>query len=409
MRDRRNLIWLYISMVILAAAVLALLTWQNYRFTQNNSGGYDFLIQWMGARNFLTTGESPYSDATAEKIQTAAYGRLAREGESQLRYVYPLYAVGVFLPFALFSNFDLARAIFMTVQEVSLVVMLILSLRLTRWRPRIWVLGVFVLFSLFWFHAVRPVLDGNITVLVALLIVAGLLALKNGGQELAGLLFAFATIKPNVVVLLMVFAVIWGLTTRHNRFVGWLLGTVFLLSASSALLLPDWIVQNLREVILYPSYSAPGSLGTVLSKSFPAMGERIGRIIYGVMTGMLLAEWWVARKAEFRGFLWSALFTLTLNQWIGIPSSAQNFIILYPAVTLVFATWEERWRRAGTVLTGLSMILLFGGIWWLYLSTVIPGNPPHAWAAGVPGSALISDPHPLLGPLVGCASAQRLV
>lgn len=367
MNRRRNFTLLWIGTVVSVLAALALLTWQNYRYAEQNKGGYDFLVQWMGTRTFLTQGVSPYSDEAVLRAQNFAYGRAARSGEAQLRYVYPLYSMAIYFPFAFISDYNMARAVFMTFLEVALVVLLIFSLRLTRWRPRFWETLLLVLFSLFWFHAIRPLLDGNSAILVGLFFAGGLLALKNQGDGPAGLLFALTTIKPNVVVLALAFILIWSLVSGRRAVAGWMLGTLVLLSATAALLLPNWMWQNLIEVVRYPSYSPPGTISAVLAETFPAMAARIARIVYGVLAGMLLAEWWSSRRADFPGMLWASLFTLVINQWIGIPTSPNNFIVLLPALVLVFSVWEERWRRAGRVLVITSMLFLFSITWGLPL------------------------------------------
>lgn len=376
MRKSRNILLLAILTAVLVVAALVFMTWQNYRFSKNNRAGNDFLVSWMSTRLFLTQGTSPYSDETAQKIQIYANGHPAEKGEPQIRMVYPLYSIAVIFPFALISDFTMARAVFMTVLEAALIALAFFSIRLVRWRVHFWELVVFVLFSLAWYHSVRPLIDGNLTILVALLMVSGLLALKNGGDELAGILFAFATIKPNLVFLPILYICIWSMVNGRWRLIGWLIGSLFLLSSSAALLLPDWIWQNFRVVVNYSSYGQVGTLGAVLAATFPAMGERIARLVYGVLAGMVITEWWFNRHAEFPGFLWTMLFSMTINQWIGIPTAPQNFIILLPALALVFSTWEERWRRAGSVLSSLSMVLLFVGIWALFLNTANPGSTP---------------------------------
>jgi hypothetical protein len=105
------------------------------------------------------------------------------------------------------------------------------------------------------------------------------------------------------------------------------------------------------------------------------MATRIARLMYGMLAGMLLAEWWSNRSAEFPGVVWASLFTLVINQWIGIPTSPNNFIVLLPALILVFGVWEERWRRVGRVLAVISMIVLFAGTW--AIAMLVGGNQAH--------------------------------
>lgn len=361
-----------ISVAVLV--VLVLLTWGNYRFAQENPGGNDFLVHWVGTRSLITEGLNPYSDQVALKIQTMAYGRAAQPGEHELRVAYPLYSVIVFLPFALIGDFTLARAVWMTVLEVGLLLLTVLSLRLVNWRVGPVMLALLLIYSLFWYHGLRPLINGNAVILVALGLVGGLLALRSGADELAGVLFALTTIKPQVVVLVLGFVVIWAMSRGRMRIVWWMVGTVALLSISAALLIPDWIVQNLREVIRYPSYNPPGTPRAAFMEWWPAWGSRLGWALTALMVITLLIEWWVNRGAEFRGFLWTVCLTLAVAQWIGIQTDPGNFIVLFPALALVFSQLSDRWRIGGRVFVILCLLVLFAGIWALFLNTVQPGQ-----------------------------------
>lgn len=370
MKNPRNTVATTIIIFVAALAALVLLTWGNYRFASQNPGGNDFLVHWMGTRSLVMEGQNPYSDEVALKIQTMAYGRAAQPGEHELRVAYPLYSVVVFLPFALVGDFNLARAMWMTVLEIGIIALAFFSLRLARWRVRAPMLVLLLLFSVLWYHGLRPLINGNAVILVAVGLAAGFLALRAGADELAGVLFAFTTIKPQVVVLVLAFVVIWAASRGRWRVIGWLVGTVVLLAASAALIIPTWIFDNLREVIRYPSYNPPGTPRAAFIEWWPAWGSRVGWALTGVMAIILLVEWWSYRKSDFNGFLWTACLTLTIAQWIGIQTDPGNFIVLFPAIVLVFSLLADRWRTFGRFFVVLSMIVLFVGIWAIFLSTI---------------------------------------
>ncbi len=105
--------------------------------------------------------------------------------------------------------------------------------------------------------------------------------MRAEADELAGVLLGFATIKPQVVLLPILFVVFYALFNRRWRLVAWLGGTIVILSAAAAFLLPDWILQNIREVIYYPSYNPPGTPGAALAVWLPALGRPPGLRIFG--------------------------------------------------------------------------------------------------------------------------------
>ncbi len=359
-----------ITLLVLGLGLFGLLVWGNYRYTTQNPGGNDFLVHWMGAKSFFEEGISPYSDEVAIRIQTMVYGRPAQAGEHELRVAYPLYSIFLFLPFALIPDYNFARAVWMAVLESGLIIMAFLSLRLVRWRPKPVVLALFLLFSVFWYHALRPVILGNVVILIGLAIVGILLAIRAGHDELAGILMGLITIKPQVVLLLIVFICLWAASNRRWKIVIWFLISLGFLTGVGIILIPDWIIQNLREVIRYPSYNPPGTLPAALDAILPQGGDRLGRVISGAVALMLLIEWFLNRKSEFRGFVWTVCLTLTGSFWIGLQTDPGNFIVAYPALVLTFAIWVERWQNRGVVVSIVAMFLLFIGIWEIFLSTV---------------------------------------
>lgn len=376
MRRTKNRAWLWVVAIVALLAILALLFMANLRYAKKSPGGTDFLVHWVGTRSFLIDGISPYSDEVALRIQTLVYGRAAQQGEHELRVAYPLYSMVVFFPFSLIPDFTTARAAWNTLLEIALIALTFLTIRLVRWRLSPVMLAVVLLFSVFWYHALRPVILGNAVILVALAMVGVMLAVRAKMDELAGILLGLATIKPQLVVIPIIFICLWAFTKRRWKIIIWLGMTVTLLTAVAALLLPDWIVQNLREVIRYPGYNPPGNPASALADLLPAMGRRIGTGFSILVLAVMLVEWWYGRRQDFRGFLWTTCLTLTASQWSGIQTDPGNFIILYPALLLVFSLWEERWHQTGRWLVWGSMALLFFGIWALFFATVQQSYQP---------------------------------
>jgi hypothetical protein len=370
---RKNSNVLFSIAVIFVLVIGAILTWTNYQYAVKNPGGNDFLVHWMGTRKFLLEGTSPYSDKTAVAIQTFAYGRPAQAGEHELRVAYPLYSIVVFAPFALISDFNLARALWMTLLELSLIGVTFLCIRMCEWKPSPVVLAAFLIFSLLWYHGLRPLINGNAVILVTLFLAGGLYALKNGQEELAGVLFAFSTIKPQLVILFVAFVILYGFRNRRWKLVTWLVTTVLILVMAAGLMMPNWILQNLREVIRYPGYNPPGTFATALLAMMPGLGKRLPWVIAGTLGLVLLVEWFLNKGGrDFKTFLWTVCLTLVVSQWIGIQTDPGNFIILFPALVLSLSLLESRWRL-GKLFTGLILLFLFVFLWVLFLQTGTPG------------------------------------
>jgi len=361
----------HIVILILAVGVVLVgLTWANYRFAVREAGGNDFIPYWVGTRLFLLHGQSPYSPETSLVSQKMIYGRPARSGEDQFLFVYPFYTIVIVGPFAWIGDYNLARAAWMTFLELSTFGLAAVSISLARWKLSKRMLVILFVFTALWYHSLRPVINGNIAVICALLIAAAFLLIREERDLLAGILLALATIKPQAVVLLAVYVLIWAVSRRRWKLIGSFLGSLGLLAAMSSLLSPGWLVGDLRQILAYPGYTLPGSPGAIFAAWLPGVGNQLGWALTAVVAGILLWEWHQSLGVDFGWFLWTAYLTLALTHLVGIRTSTENYIALYPALVLVLATWDQQRGRVGRWLVAASYLLLFFGLWGLFLATI---------------------------------------
>lgn len=357
----------------LAIIVLVILTITNINYAENNPGGADFIPRWLGVRLLLTEGDSPYSQTTTLAIQKFMYGRPAKPGEDQVLFVYPLYSFLVFTPFSLIADYDLVRGLWQTALQITLILLAIISIRLADWRPLMSSLFLLLVFVLLWYHSVRPLINGNPSIMVAFFTASALLAIAYERDVVAGLLLGLATIKPQVVVLLVPLVLIWALSNKRWRLIGSTLGTLFFLIILSTALVPDWILQNVRQILAYPEYTPAGTPGTIFFEWWPTYGRWLGYLLTLVMSFLTLWYWKKAWRKEFKAFLLAAYATLAITTFIGISTATSSYIVLFPALVLVFAEWEKKYGRVGRWLIASTIIVIFVGLWALFLTTKV-GN-----------------------------------
>ncbi len=359
-----------VFVILIAVIVIAGLTWVNTQFSKNNPGGNDFLAHYVGTRSLILEGKSPYSDEVALEIQQRVFGRPAEPGEIEHRVVYPLYSILFFAPFALIKDYAIARVAWMTMMEITLLITGYLALQMTNWKPKILVLALLSQFSVLWYHGFRAVINGNAVIVVAFFIAATLYALYNHNYQVAGIFLALSTIKPNLVILFIFFVLIWCLYQKKIQVVIWFLGSMLVLTLGAMIIIPDWINQNLQEILRYPGYNPPGSVGEVIALWLPGF-EWVIRWGIGIgLSTILGVEIWAAKKGSYERFLWTACLTLTISQWIGIATDPGNFVILFIPLILVLSRLEERWKRQAAVLIPVILGVLFFGLWGLFLLTL---------------------------------------
>jgi hypothetical protein len=392
--------WLGIGFggLIVSVAVLLALTSFNQRFAAQSPGGNDFLPRWLGTRLWLTEGRNPYSVETTLAIQQMIYGRPARVDEDQSLFVYPAYTMFLVLPFARLDDYTWARAAWMTLLEVALLGLAVVALRLADWHLRPLGLAIYLLFAVLWYHAVRALINGNAVVLVVLCAALAAWSVRQGQDGRAGVWLALATIKPQVVVLVVIWTLWWAAWHRRKRLIiSWLL-SIIVLNALAAVWVPDWWSQNIAQIFDYPNYTVPGTPAAVLAQLWPQISPWVGRILSLALIGTAVYLMWTMRQVSWRGFLWLWCWLLASTPWSGLQTDATNFLALFCPLVLLMATLVQQDNGWLSAALGLSVFL---GLWALFLVTVQYGEQPQQ-------HPLMFVPLPLLV-MVGLAGLRRRI
>jgi hypothetical protein len=275
-----------------------------------------------------------------------------------------------FAPFGLLEYLP-ARAAWMTVLELSMVGLTIVSMRLVRWRPKpIWVV-VFVLFSLFWYHGVRTIIVGQFAAIEALLLAGALLFMRDDQDIGAGILLALSTSKPQMTFLIIPFALIWAYSRRRFTLIWSFFASSLGLLALSLLFIPNWPLQMLWQVMEYPDYTSRiGSLTSIIAAAVPGLQTKLNVGLQIVIWGYLIVEWILAWKKEIPWFLWTAMMTLVITNFVALRTATTNYVMLLPVLLLIFKIWRRRWGKVGNAVVGFVLVCLLLGLWMLFVNTV---------------------------------------
>jgi len=364
--------------LVLVTGVLAGLGIANYRFAVQAPGGNDFLARWVAANQWLVHGRDPYAPQVSLEAQTLIYGRPAdrQAGEDVAHFAYPLFAMLFFGPFGLIP-YPLARAIWMTLLEVGLPILAILSIQLCGWKPSAWIQRILILFSVLWYHGFRAVIVGQFAILEALVMIGALLAVQRRQDAVAGVLLGLSLAKPQMAVLLIPFVLLWAVSTRRFLILIWGLGTIGLLLAASLALIPSWPIEWARQIIDYTTYTSRiGPPVSILAGLIPSISRPITAFLTGLGLIYLAFIWQRALGKGDRWFQWTAAMTIAVTNLIALRTATTNYVVMLPALVLVFTVWNERWGKRANPIILFALFGLFAGLWSLFLVTV-EGNLEH--------------------------------
>lgn len=358
-------ILLLVSLLCLALAIVGGLLWANAMYIRHAPIAREFLVPWLGLQTFLRNGNSPYSDAAAQRIQIWYYGRLARGEEDPLRVATPFFVLLLYFPYALLSDYALACNLWMILNEVSLGALAFLFLRLLSWRPARWFLPVFLLLVIGWPHALLGLVSGGTAILAVLGAIGALFVLKVGGKdELAGALAALALFQPSATGFLVLYLFIWALAHRRRGMIWGFLMLLSLLILLAFFLLPDWFWPWVRNVLAERPYAAAWSTADFFQTWLPGLGRRLGWLSAGGLGLLLIAEWLLSRRRDERHLLWTASLTMALTPLLGARMAlAGQVALLFPLTLVVFLAGRRWGRLRRRWLPYLLLILAFLCFW----------------------------------------------
>ena len=135
--------------LFLLAAAFAGLIWANYRFTSQHQGGNDFAVYWSSIRTVLFDNATPYGELASSRGQSLIYGISGSAGVHPTLLDIPFHIAGFLIPFSLIQDFPLARALWMVLLEIALILTVFICLRIFRWAPNPAVGAMIIFFSIF--------------------------------------------------------------------------------------------------------------------------------------------------------------------------------------------------------------------------------------------------------------------
>lgn len=363
--------WLRSVLIVLGVVVLVGLAMVNYRLSLQIPGGNDFLARWTGAHYWVVEGMDPYDEEVSLAAQKMFYGRPAdpTEGESLAHFYYPLYSMLFFAPFGLLP-FTVARALWMTLIQIGLPVLLLMGLRIANWRPPPFMLAIMIMFSVVWYPGLRTIFVGQFAVFEALLMIGALLAIRQERDWLAGILLALSTAKPQMPILLIPFVLLWAISRKRWQLIVWSALALIVLFVVSLALIPDWPLKWIWQIMDYAQYTKPGQPVAIIANIFPNAAPMITTILTGIFILYLLWEWWMAWNKDDHWFQWTAAMTIVITNLVAFRTATTNYVVMLPALCIIFGTWSSRWSRRGALAVIISVLALTIGEWTLFLSTV---------------------------------------
>jgi len=371
----------------------------------------DLYPRWLGTRELLLHHRDPYSPEVTHDIQIGYYGRALDPNRSddpkdEQRFAYPVYVAFFLAPTANLKFEDVRIAVACTLGILTALSVLC-WVHFLRWPLSRTMLTVIIVLTISSFAVVQGIKLQQLSLLVAGIIAAAAALLATGQLFAAGFLLAVATIKPQLVLLLVTWLLLWSVSRCHERrtlFWGFALGMLLLVGAGEYVL-PGWIGRFVNAVAAYRRYTENRSPLEVMTT------PRVATLLTIMVLAATIAVGWRCRHSAVHSFPFQLVtaFTLTLTLLIAPTNAPYNQILLLPGVFLICSAWNQLWKKS--IWSRAFCILMVVLVSWPWLSSFFlmlasiflpPSTVQKAWA--VPLWTSIAVPLVVLGLLAPLAS-----
>lgn len=372
-------LWLRRLIPLLILGIVALLGYANLTFVEQAPAQTPFVARWTGLRAWLTQGTSPYDPSVSQNSQVRMYGRPANaaRGEDPQHFLYPP-AVAVYLGPLAFLSLPVARAVWMTVLQLAIVALPLVSALAFRWTMGGWMRAGSVALGLFSLPGFLAVLNGDVAAVVSLAVVFSLAALHRRREAASGLLAATAIVKPQLGLLYLVYLYVWGIRQRRWTLIGWMTTGLAVLLGVSTALLPIWPLDVARQVLDYADIpTLRSAISRVLGTAAHPYSGLVG-IGSAVILGYLFWEWRRSFAGGERGMLWGAMLTLTVTAVLSPFSVLANQLLLIPPLLLAVSVWQARLGPGREGVLTLVVLALGLATWAGAAGGLDPASTPTA-------------------------------
>lgn len=351
-------------MIILLIAASSGIIWANYRFVSQDQVGYKFYELWVETSNFILNGISPYSGVTFEENSEISKG-FEVQISNNAQFDFPLYTYFLLIPFSVIRDYKLAVSLWMTILEISMISLGIMTIKNVGWKIKSWMIPFVLIFSIFIFQGTYAIINGSLTILVGFFIILCLSSIRQENSLATGFFLALTTISPKLIILVIVFVLFWAITCRNWSLVGWFFFWLLLLIGTAMLFIPDWLLQNIRAVVANGWNLSEGGLGSIYTAWLPGIGNQLRWLTIIGISLLLVIEWWLASSKDFRHFLWTVVLTLTLSNLIGFTSNIGDVVLLLIPLILVLSIIDDRYHHWGIYAVTFLILIIFFISWAL--------------------------------------------
>ena len=354
---------IWFPILVLLALVGA--TFLNLELSKRYALEDGFAPRYVAAKHWMREGLSPYADETHQ----ATLDLLKEQGSlpgalDHGRFLDPAPYVLFYIPLS-FIQYPVAKAIWMTIIELSMLVSAWLCIKMVGLKLTLPELLLLCVGVLFFYPNLRMLLSASVIPFYLFLMLWAVWMAMNQQGRMAGVLFFLAFAMVPMSLFVAIFFMIWMGARRDNALAAiYFVGIGFLILIA-LILFPGWIGDWFSAYVrLYPKFTWIETPLMRFGEFFPGASQQISIGLHIVVLIYLFVEWYGLPSKEQRGLQWKLGLTFVLLYFLNPLKPGSYLLPLFMPLFAIYKYLNEKWRVSGRIITWLTYVGI-GLIYWL--------------------------------------------
>jgi len=321
----------------------------------------DFCPYWLGTRELLVYGRSPYlSPELSIEDQKCYLGAVIDPHLVTPDFAYPPYVVFIVAPTLAFS-FPTARIVVAIILVLLTTASVLLWTRAFHLRASFITIATIIAALMGTFPVVQGLVLQQLTMLVAGLLALSAAALAGGELALAGALLALATFKPHLALPVVAWLLLWTIADWRKRrnFVFGFAAVMAVLLVGAEIVLPGWPARWWEVLHAYSASEKSQPLLSVI------LGHYVGILSCCVLLVVTTLVCWRSRKDTAGSPRFSCAFALLLTTNVLTTPMWHTYdqVLLLPAAIWLIFNWKRGlvFHAAARLIYALAAVIISWG------------------------------------------------
>jgi len=303
-----------------------------------------FSTHWALSRLAFREGVNPYQDDITSLISNSFPDVFPSNSTDNFLFQLPIFQLFLFYPMTFIRDFDWALTIWLTINQLLIMVNMLLLFRIfSIGQPKIF-LAACTGFSFLFFSNFQNLLQGNIAIIHLSLLLLSIYYYKKNKLVAAGILLGLTGIEPFHFIVAGGFFILLMFYERKKSAVFWTIISVALLTISGIIFHSSWVLQFARNILSERSFFPLISYSSALLRKWDLaiQGVLLVNTIPVFLLLWMFYEFLRTPKNTQMQKWWLLGLGFIMNSLILMRRDSYTEILFLPVYMFIITLWIKR-------------------------------------------------------------------